>query len=155
VSTTLQTVLDHLGYSGRPQQARLFEALTAGDDVIAQAGTGVGKSLAVLSAAVDASRAAGRPALVVAPTNILLDQYADKDAPAVEEATGAKVRPLKGRAHYLCSSAPGWMDQALADRWAPRLKDAGIVEVDDGRIGCPGSEECDRDGTCQYRGAEE
>lgn len=154
---TLQKVLEHLGYDERPQQALLFKTVRQLDqgDAIVQAGTGVGKSLAVLSAAVDVARWAGRPSLVVAPTNILLDQYADKDAPAVEAALGVKIRPLKGRAHYLCDSAPGWMDEELARRWAPRLHDDDIVEVDDSRVGCPGSEECDPSGVCHYRRAKE
>lgn len=155
MSTTLQKVLRHLGYDERPQQARLYVALREGEDIIAQAGTGVGKSLAVLSAAVDRARETRRPSLVVAPTNILLDQYAEKDAPAVEEALDVKIRSLKGRAHYLCYSAPGWMEDDLAKKWSSRLHDREIVQVDDARMGCPGSEECDPEGTCHYRRAKE
>lgn len=151
--STLQTILDGLGYAPRRQQVALYEHLlgATSDGVVAQAGTGVGKSLAVLAAAADLSER-GAPALVVCPTNILLDQYANKDAPAVEKALGVKIRTLKGRGHYLCASAEGWMNDDTT-RWAPLLESGQITEVDDPAFGCPGSDDCDSELTCHYREA--
>lgn len=155
---SLKLVLDHLGHREREPQRRLYEhLLTASQEgVIAQAGTGVGKSLAILSAAADS----GGTSLVVVPTNILMSQYADKDAPSFEEATGAVVRTLKGRQHYLCGSAPGWLTEPEA-RSAPlaAVLELGGAPVEVGgsnyMFGCPGSEECDPGLTCHYRMAKE
>lgn len=160
MTDALSTVLAHLGHRERAPQRRLFEHLLTADrrGVIAQAGTGVGKSLAVLSAAYQL----GGTSLVVVPTNVLLSQYADKDAPAFAEATGAVVRTLKGRQHYLCSSARGWMlDDALPperlDALAAALRGEDIVEVrpNEHAFGCPGSEECSPEGLCHYRRAKD
>lgn len=151
--TYLDDVLEQRGFAHRPQQDALFEHLRSGDAVISQAGTGTGKSLAVLSAALHRFDDTGRPALIVCPTNILLDQYAHKDGPAFSEATGGVVRTLKGRRHYLCSSSDGVLGGEAPRDLMRRLTEPGPVEVTDSRFGCPGFEECDEDGVCHYRTA--
>jgi len=161
VSTALDDVLAHLGYAHRPQQDALFAHLMTidGGGVIAQAGTGTGKSIAVLAAAAELAEVHGLPSLVVCPTNILLDQYIETDAPGVEASLGVRVRALKGRNHYLCASAPGWLvarDPRAAHALAERLNDRSKVqETLDTYYGCPGSDECDPDGVCHYRMAKE
>ncbi|MEU9405632.1 ATP-dependent DNA helicase [Streptomyces sp. NPDC048281] len=109
------------GYRRRPQQERLAQAaeLTLMQDLsetdpmhlLAEAGTGTGKSLAALVAAILASRAGGeaeRKRYVVATaTNALLTQYTKKDLPWLEEVL-ADVgidftwAPLKGIGNFVC-----------------------------------------------------
>lgn len=109
------------GYRRRPQQEHLAQAaeLTLNQDLaehdpmhlLAEAGTGTGKSLAALVAAILASRAGGaeyRKRFVVATaTNALLTQYTKKDLPWLEEVL-AEVgidftwAPLKGIGNFVC-----------------------------------------------------
>jgi ATP-dependent DNA helicase DinG len=167
--STLMRILDHIGFNARPQQVALFEALEATDEVgsVMQAGTGTGKSLAVLAAAADWARRTGQPSLVVVPTNILLRQYIKLDAPRVEQALGITIKSLMGRNRYLCSSAPGFAgltrlpDHVIAAEPEQNqlLHGDEIVEAADPYwFGCPGSDECryKEDGeVCHYRMAKE
>lgn len=115
-----EPTMAHLGLTPRPQQARLVELARqtiAGPNAnpkFVQAGTGVGKSFATLTVAVEAHRSqeaeegvAPMPALVICPTNRLIDQYVVKDAPRVAKASGARIEYLKGRRNYLCSESYG------------------------------------------------
>ena len=102
-------------YEARPQQAEMLEAvaraLWAEEHLMAEAGTGVGKSLAyLLPAALYAVRSNSR---VVVSTNTLnlQEQLLDKDLPTVQrvlERAGLlgdgtlAYTTLKGRANYLC-----------------------------------------------------
>lgn len=104
------------GYRRRPQQERLAEAieLILNQDLsehepmhlLAEAGTGTGKSLAALCAAILASRA-GRRYVVATATNALLTQYTKKDLPWLQEVL-AEVgidftwAPLKGISNFVC-----------------------------------------------------
>ena len=75
------------------------------------AGTGTGKSLAYLAAAV----AAGRPVVIATATKALQDQLLHHDVPAVAEGLGRPVAAatLKGRGSYLCRQKA---DELLAAR---------------------------------------
>jgi ATP-dependent DNA helicase DinG len=92
------------GYEPRAEQAALAEAvdhaLAAGEHLVAEAGTGVGKSLAYLVPAL----ASGRRVVVATATKALQEQLLEKDVPVAAAALGApvEVRVLKGRANYLC-----------------------------------------------------
>jgi ATP-dependent DNA helicase DinG len=104
------------GYRRRPQQEHLAQAieLTLTQDLsehqpmhlLAEAGTGTGKSYAALVAAILASRA-GRRYVVATATNALLTQYTRKDLPWLEEVL-AEVgidftwAPLKGIGQFIC-----------------------------------------------------
>lgn len=158
MSDTLATALEHLGYGERREQRKLYESLRGdGVNVIAQAGTGVGKSIAILSAAYDDAQAADMPSLVVVPTNVLMDQYAKKDGPAFSAATGAVVETLKGRSHYLCADGDGWFFSSspppeLEAALNPDGEEIYEVTSEQAAFGCPGSEGCS--GTiCHYRRA--
>jgi ATP-dependent DNA helicase DinG len=92
------------GFRVRGEQLALADAVAAclsGDGhLIAEAGTGVGKSLAYLVPAAFA----GRTVVVSTYTKALQDQLRTNDVPLAREATG---RPLvaavvKGRGNYLC-----------------------------------------------------
>jgi ATP-dependent DNA helicase DinG len=92
------------GYEARPEQAALAEAvergLETGEHLLAEAGTGTGKSLAYLIPALES-----RQTVVVATaTKALQEQLLAKDVPAAAAALGREVRVavLKGRQNYLC-----------------------------------------------------
>ena len=97
-------------YEDRPgQQAMLAEvvrALNDGDQVLIEAGTGTGKSLAYLLPAAAYALANGCPVIVSTHTITLQDQLVSKDLPLVRSLTddGLRFAMLKGRDNYLCRS---------------------------------------------------
>jgi len=92
------------GYEPRAEQAALAaaveRALAFGEHLVAEAGTGVGKSLAYLVPAL----ASGRRVVVATATKALQEQLLQKDVPLAAAAVGrdVDVQVLKGRANYLC-----------------------------------------------------
>jgi DNA polymerase III epsilon subunit-like protein len=95
------------GYEDRPQQRALAAAIEDtfrdGGALLAEAGTGVGKSLAYLVPAV--GRALGGERVIVSTHTLpLQDQLVRKDLPALQAALGSTVEiaVLKGRSNYLC-----------------------------------------------------
>ena len=95
------------GYEDRPQQralaAAIEDAFRDGGALLAEAGTGVGKSLAYLVPAI--GRALGGERVIVSTHTLpLQDQLVRKDLPALQEALGSTVEiaVLKGRSNYLC-----------------------------------------------------
>ncbi|HET7700723.1 MAG TPA: helicase C-terminal domain-containing protein [Candidatus Limnocylindria bacterium] len=95
------------GYEERIQQRDLASAIERtfreGGPLVAEAGTGVGKSLAYLVPAV-ARALAGERVIVSTHTLPLQDQLVRKDLPALQAALGTDVAVtvLKGRSNYLC-----------------------------------------------------
>jgi ATP-dependent DNA helicase DinG len=91
-------------YEHRPEQLALAEAvahaLAAEEHLLAQAGTGTGKSLAYLLPALDS----GRRVVIATATKALQEQLLTKDVPVAAAALGREVRVavLKGRQNYLC-----------------------------------------------------
>lgn len=92
------------GFAAREQQqemaTRVAEALEKGEHLIAEAGTGTGKTFAYLvPALVSQSKV-----LISTGTKNLQDQLFHKDLPIVRKALAvpATVAILKGRANYLC-----------------------------------------------------
>lgn len=164
------------GGEERPEQAEMCravaEALAAGHHLAVEAGTGVGKSLAYLVAAV----LSGRRVVVATARKPLQDQLINKDIPVVAAALGGvDAAVLKGRSNYLClaklaEATGGDQGQLIADRrrpvldqladWAltPGAGDMGAapVEVGPGLMGlvtvgpreCPGAASCDRGEEC-------
>ena len=92
------------GFRLRPEQVAMAEgvadALAMGDQLLVEAGTGVGKTFAYL---VPALLSGGR-VLLSTGTRSLQDQLFNRDLPAVCGALGRPVdiRMLKGRSNYLC-----------------------------------------------------
>jgi ATP-dependent DNA helicase DinG len=76
------------------------DALEAGEHLLAEAGTGTGKSLGYLVPAL----ASGRRVVVATATKALQQQLLSQDVPAAERALGRPVDCvlLKGRENYLC-----------------------------------------------------
>ena len=113
MTTELAELLKARGYSSRPAQERLYAHLTEGHEggVIAQAGTGTGKSMGILAAAAHRARRSGHQSIVVTPTLTLMNQYRDGDTPwaakAFDDLTFAELR---GRTHYWCEMTKGGYD---------------------------------------------
>src|SRR5439155_22564847 len=91
-------------YEPRPEQAALAAAIEhsflTGEHLVAEAGTGVGKSLAYLIPALES----GQRVVVATATKALQEQLLGKDVPIAAAAIGrdVDVQVLKGRANYLC-----------------------------------------------------
>lgn len=92
----------------RPQQQELAvavaEALLKAEPLVAEAGTGVGKSLAYLVPAAKFALETGRKAVISTHTINLQEQLVRKDIPIVRKLLGEELPAvlLKGRQNYLC-----------------------------------------------------
>ena len=92
------------GFEARPEQAALADAvdtaLATGEHLLAEAGTGTGKSLAYLLPALES----GRRVVVATATKALQEQLLSSEVPAAARALGREVDVvvLKGRQNYLC-----------------------------------------------------
>jgi len=92
----------------RPQQQELAvavaDALERAEPLVAEAGTGVGKSLAYLVPAARFALETGRKAVVSTHTINLQEQLVRKDIPIVRKLLGGELPAvlLKGRQNYLC-----------------------------------------------------
>ncbi len=113
----LDTTLE--GYAPRPAQQHLAEAIAGAMDdratLVAEAGTGTGKTYAYLVPAL----LSGQRVIISTGTRALQDQLYHRDLPRVRQALGAglKTALLKGRANYLCLYR---MEQAKGERFASR-----------------------------------
>ncbi len=111
------------GYAPRPPQQRLADAIAetiqARGELIAEAGTGTGKTYAYLVPAL----LSGKRTIVSTGTRALQDQLYHRDLPRVRNALGARLKTalLKGRANYLC-----WyrLDQARNEGLFPSRESA-------------------------------
>ena len=101
------------GYKLRDQQLAMAQevhaAIAANRQLVAEAGTGTGKTFAYLVPAL----LSGGKVIVSTGTKTLQDQLFNRDLPAVRDALGvpATIALLKGRANYVC---PHHLDRALA-----------------------------------------
>ncbi len=89
---------------------RIWDALENRGRLVAEAGTGTGKTLAYLVPAL----LSGGKVILSTGTKTLQDQLFHRDLPAVRQALGLPVSLslLKGRANYVC---PYHLERALAD----------------------------------------
>jgi len=134
------------GFEPRPGQRRLASEVARifdeGGTLVAEAGTGTGKTLAYLVPAV----LADRRVLISTGTRTLQDQVFYKDLPALARALGVDVRAayMKGRTNFLClhrfervrEAAGGlpvedrrWLDR-IAD-WAGETTTGDRSEIED------------------------
>jgi ATP-dependent DNA helicase DinG len=141
------------GYRPRAAQIEMAEkiayALDTRQNLIAEAGTGTGKTFAYLIPAI----LSGKKVLVSTGTKNLQDQLFNKDLPLIRKALPYKhfkASLLKGRANYVCiyrldqamNSAFGYNQQeaaALAQikSWSQRTKAGDVSEVADVQDGDP------------------
>lgn len=112
------------GYRERPQQIemvrRVEEALRGSGQLLIEAPTGVGKSLAYLVPAILSRRHGDRPVLVVTDNIALQEQLIEKDLPLLRRVLDLHP-PLsfalaKGRTNYVCREAA----QDVADVPTPK-----------------------------------
>jgi ATP-dependent DNA helicase DinG len=100
----LSEAVGHLGGETRPGQVVMCETFTraavTGDHTAVRAGTGTGKTAAILACAA----ATGKQTVIATATNTLLDQLADKDLPLFDKVTpgGLSWASLRGRGRYSC-----------------------------------------------------
>lgn len=159
-------------YEARPPQLALaravLETLERGGRLVAEAGTGTGKTLAYLVPAV----LSGLKVVISTGTKTLQEQLRDKDIPLVRDllAEELEVACMKGLSNYLClrrfdelRRMPGLfldVERAALERWAARTERgdrAELAELPDGsplwaavasspetRVGprCPRFEDC-------------
>jgi len=96
------------GYEHRPQQAEMAEAVARAfndsSHLVAEAGTGVGKSFAYLIPAIDFAANESERVVVSTNTISLQEQLIYKDIPFLQEILPHqfKVVLVKGRGNYLC-----------------------------------------------------
>jgi ATP-dependent DNA helicase DinG len=114
------------GFEPRAEQAALAQevgdAFERGQHLLAEAGTGIGKSLAYLVPALES----GQRVVVATATKALQEQLLTKDVPAAAAALGREVdvAVLKGRQNYLCRKSL----HALALPLFRSAEDAGQYE---------------------------
>lgn len=134
------------GFEPRPGQRRLAievaRTFENGGTLIAEAGTGTGKTLAYLLPAV----LSGKRVLISTGTRTLQDQVFYKDVPALARALAAPIRAayMKGRTNYLCLHRFERLSEAGAalppderawlgtiDEWARETSTGDRAEIDD------------------------
>lgn len=132
------------GWEHRPEQLALAHAVARAfserHTLVAEAGTGTGKTLAYLVPAA----LSGRKVVISTATKTLQDQLFLKDLPLVQKGLGLDVRAtlVKGRANYLClhrlervEREPSLLgadgDEALAEvhAWAARTETGDKAEL--------------------------
>jgi ATP-dependent DNA helicase DinG len=133
-------------YEPRPSQRAMADAvcdvIEQGGILLAEAGTGTGKTLAYLVPGI----LHGRPMLVSTGTRNLQDQILQKDIPLLERALARRITAtsMKGRGNYLClhrfeayRTAPAVRAPddrrhlTLIEEWAPRTETGDRAEVPD------------------------
>ena len=124
------------GFAPRQEQLQLAEAIektiASGGTLVAEAGTGIGKTLAYL---VPVLRGSERT-IISTGTKTLQDQLYFRDLPVVKKALGSTLKTalLKGRANYLCLYR---MEQARKDGRLPSRE--SITELEAIRQWAPAS----------------
>ena len=132
------------GFNPRPQQdllaQRIAQAVEGRETLVAEAGTGVGKTFAYLVPLL----LSGRRALVSTATKSLQDQLFLRDLPRLAQSLKVPVRMalLKGRASYLCrqrltdAQTSGQMPDRYAIRalnrvslWAQSTRSGDMAEI--------------------------
>ncbi len=118
------------GYRARPEQIQLarefVHVLADGGRLLLEGGTGVGKSLAYLAAAIPfamerAEAEVREPVLISTRTKLLQDQLLGKDIPVAAALLGypeLRALSIKGRANYVCARR---FERVLAEGSEPRL----------------------------------
>ena len=95
-------------FENRPQQIEMLKAVTKalsqGQHMMVEAGTGTGKSFAYLIPAVEFALKNSTRVVISTNTITLQDQLVQKDIPDLAAALGSEVRAavVKGRNNYLC-----------------------------------------------------
>jgi ATP-dependent DNA helicase DinG len=121
-----ETVLP--GFAPRQEQLQLAEAIeqtiTSGGTLVAEAGTGIGKTLSYLVPVLKGNERA----IISTGTKTLQDQLYFRDLPMVKKALGSTLKTalLKGRGNYLCLYR---MDQARKEGRLPSRESISELEA--------------------------
>lgn len=116
------------GFAPRAAQQEMAravaDAIADRHTLIAEAGTGTGKTFAYLVPAL----LSGKRVIVSTGTKTLQDQLFHRDLPRVRQVTGARLKAslLKGRANYLCLYR---LDQASRDGRFPSREQVGQLQL--------------------------
>ncbi|MGQ0801988.1 MAG: ATP-dependent DNA helicase [Pseudomarimonas sp.] len=117
------------GFVTRPAQSRMAaavaNAMQSNQHLIAEAGTGTGKTYAYLVPAL----LSGQRVILSTGTRALQDQLYHRDLPRVREALGARLSTalLKGRSNYLCRYR---LEQTIAEgRFTARYHLAELTQI--------------------------
>lgn len=157
-------------YESRAQQLEMADAVSQsihlGHHLVAEAGTGVGKSFAYLAPALLAALATGQKVVVSTYTISLQEQLLNADVPLLAEALGREVKAVlvKGRSNYLCMRRlqlarrmGGDLFRPEHQMWLDRLADWANHTEDGSRQSLPEeppmevwSQVCAEEGTCVY-----
>ncbi|MCP5098808.1 MAG: DEAD/DEAH box helicase family protein [Chloroflexi bacterium] len=131
----------------RPQQVEMLDAVVnafnIGAQVMVEAGTGTGKSVAYLIPAAFWSNENGRRVVISTNTINLQDQLINKDIPELQKLLPFELRAAvrKGRSNYLCTrlfqqmrhSGPSSGDEmvlyARILQWLPGTKSGDVAEL--------------------------
>ena len=138
------------GYEHRPQQLEMAAAVDAAfrgsRHLVAEAGTGVGKSFAYLVPAIREAVQEKRRVVISTYTISLQEQLIEKDIPLLKEATGEDFVAVlvKGRSNYLClrrleralRQAAGFFEEDYQRRelkrigqWAMKTADGSLSDL--------------------------
>nr|WP_312863729.1 ATP-dependent DNA helicase [Streptosporangium saharense] len=132
VEELLSTAVEAVGGVERPGQVEMVravqQAISSGDHLAVQAGTGTGKSLAYLIPSIRHAMTTKGAVIVSTATIALQRQLVDRDLPRLSEALAPKLphQPtfaiLKGRRNYLCryKAAAGWPEEEQDQLFDPR-----------------------------------
>ncbi|MGO8970885.1 MAG: ATP-dependent DNA helicase [Myxococcaceae bacterium] len=128
------------GWEHRPEQLTLAReverAFAEHRALVAEAGTGTGKTLAYLVPAA----LSGRKVVISTATKTLQDQLFHKDLPLLQKGLGLNIRAtlVKGRANYLClhrleriEREPSLLGPGAEEAWAQVSAWAGRTETGD------------------------
>lgn len=122
------------GYTPRPQQQALAafveDVIANGGHGLAEAGCGTGKSLATMIPAI----LGGRRTVVATATIALMEQYATKDVPFLQEHLGVPFTwaLVKGRSNYFCRAKAAIADSSKVPALAAMLAEIDADPEHDG-----------------------
>jgi ATP-dependent DNA helicase DinG len=134
----------------RPQQQHMAvavaRALKKGENLIVEAGTGVGKSLAYLIPSILFAASERKKAIISTHTINLQEQLMQKDLPMLAHILPVKFHftMLKGRHNYLCTrrlskvrqqgehlfTSPDMQELARIDEWSQKTEDGSLSDFE-------------------------
>jgi ATP-dependent DNA helicase DinG len=119
-------------YEERPSQIRLLHTISEGFNdekiVVAEAGTGVGKSFSYLIPALKWASVNEQRVVISTATINLQQQIMEKDLPIAQKLCGTDVKAVlvKGRRNYICKSR---LQEALDENSLFREKDDILLQI--------------------------
>jgi len=155
----------------RPQQQQMAvavaRALEAGENLIVEAGTGVGKSLAYLIPSILFAVARRKKAIISTHTINLQEQLIQKDLPMLAQILQVKFQftMLKGRHNYLCTrrlakvrqqgehlfTSPDMQELERVEEWSHKTEDGSLSDFENEPPPNVWQQVCSERGLCSPR----